>query len=99
DPADTFVATFLGSPPMNLIPENRRIAGFRPEHIFPREMAGGADDLVPFQFTMERDEYLGAERLIYGDVNGIRTIARFASTVHVPMTPGSTAEFVVYRQN
>ena len=32
DPADTFVATFLGSPPMNLIEISGVIAGFRPEH-------------------------------------------------------------------
>src|SRR5215471_366168 len=32
DPADTFVATFLGSPPMNLIVNSDVIVGFRPEH-------------------------------------------------------------------
>ena len=32
DPADTFVATFLGSPPMNLIEYEDLIIGFRPEH-------------------------------------------------------------------
>jgi multiple sugar transport system ATP-binding protein len=99
DPADTFVATFLGSPPMNLITRNGHIAGFRPEHIFPRSLAGGADDLVPFHFTMVRDEYLGAERLIYGEVDGIRTIARFPSTVHVDLAPGQSEAFVVYRRN
>src|SRR5215475_15183489 len=31
-PADTFVATFLGSPPMNLIENDGIIVGFRPEH-------------------------------------------------------------------
>lgn len=99
DPADTFVATFLGSPPMNLITKNGTITGFRPEHIFPRSMAGAADDLAPFRFTMVRDEYLGAERLIYGEVEGIRTIARFPSTIHVEMTPGQSEEFVVHRRN
>ncbi|MCA9862637.1 MAG: hypothetical protein KC432_06440, partial [Thermomicrobiales bacterium] len=99
DPADTFVATFLGSPPMNLITQNGKITGFRPEHIFPRVMAGGADDVAPFHFTMVRDEYLGAERLIYGEVEGIRTIARFPSTVHVDMAPGQSEEFVVHRRN
>src|ERR1700756_1140779 len=32
DPADTFVATFLGSPPMNLVENGDVIVGFRPEH-------------------------------------------------------------------
>ena len=35
DPADTFVATFLGSPPMNLVESDRVVVGFRPEHLRP----------------------------------------------------------------
>src|SRR5881296_3829006 len=34
-PADTFVATFLGSPPMNLAELGDVIVGFRPEHFRP----------------------------------------------------------------
>ncbi len=42
DPADTFVATFLGSPPMNLVQGETAIIGFRPEHFFPSEGAASA---------------------------------------------------------
>src|ERR671922_474538 len=35
DPADTFVATFLGSPPMNLVARGKRLLGFRPENFLP----------------------------------------------------------------
>src|SRR5579863_10228097 len=35
DPADTFVATFLGSPPMNLVENQDVIVGFRPEQFRP----------------------------------------------------------------
>jgi multiple sugar transport system ATP-binding protein len=43
DPADTFVATFLGSPPMNLVPRDGELVGFRPEHLLPVEnVVGGA---------------------------------------------------------
>ncbi len=35
EPADTFVATFLGSPPMNLVETGAAIVGFRPEHFLP----------------------------------------------------------------
>src|SRR6476659_9883733 len=43
DPADTFVATFLGSPPMNLVESGDVIVGFRPEHFFPvSQLAGRA---------------------------------------------------------
>src|SRR5215469_1376497 len=37
-PADTFVATFLGSPPMNLLEDGDAIVGFRPEHLLPIEL-------------------------------------------------------------
>src|ERR671924_2045805 len=37
DPADTFVATFIGSPPMNLVPPDGVLVGFRPEHLLPVE--------------------------------------------------------------
>ena len=38
DPADTFVATFLGSPPMNLLERGSYVLGFRPEHFFPKRL-------------------------------------------------------------
>src|SRR5215208_865959 len=45
DPADTFVATFLGSPPMNLIPNvpTGELLGFRPEHVIPWQPEMGND--------------------------------------------------------
>jgi len=38
EPADTFVATFLGSPPMNLLEFDGVIVGFRPERFLPAEL-------------------------------------------------------------
>src|SRR5581483_8356496 len=35
EPADTFVAAFLGSPPMNIVPADSMLVGFRPEHFLP----------------------------------------------------------------
>src|SRR5213596_735684 len=40
-PADTFVATFLGSPAMNLAELAELIVGFRPEHLRPRSSVTG----------------------------------------------------------
>src|SRR5438034_2225238 len=41
DPVDTFVATFLGQPPMNLVEQpgggGRTLLGYRPEHLLPIE--------------------------------------------------------------
>ena len=63
-PASIFVASFIGSPPMNLLknaPTGRRdgtILGIRPEHL---DVGGTGWDV-----HVETCELLGAERLIYG---------------------------------
>ena len=99
EPADTFVATFLGSPPMNLVTRENEILGFRPEHFFPTEHAGSADDLVPLPFIPLREEYLGAERLVYGSVEGTRAIARFPSTTHLEIASGRQVDFAIRRNH
>src|SRR5262245_10869446 len=68
DPADSFVATFLGSPPMNLIESGDAIVGFRPEHFRLAETISGAK--VPFKFRVENVEYLGAEFILSGSLLG-----------------------------
>ncbi|WIM11692.1 ABC transporter ATP-binding protein [Enhydrobacter sp.] len=73
-PADEFVATFLGTPPMNLIERDGGSLGFRPEHFLPREMLNGSA-LAEFPFVVERMEYLGSERVLYGTIVG-RTAKR-----------------------
>jgi multiple sugar transport system ATP-binding protein len=80
DPADTFVATFLGSPPMNLIEHEDLIIGFRPEHFRLAEDMKETDK-VPFKFRVENVEYLGAEFilagfLVGGKADGKKVIAR-----------------------
>ena len=66
EPADTFVAGFLGSPPMNLVEMQDRIMGFRPECFLPQKMHEGSGDLIFFPFEVSRVENLGADRLVYG---------------------------------
>ena len=67
DPADTFVAGFLGSPPMNLLERRDHIIGFRPECFLPREMyLGRSDEVSTFEFYVNRVENLGSDRLVYG---------------------------------
>ena len=80
DPADTFVATFLGSPPMNLIENDGIIVGFRPEHFRPAEEIKDSAT-VQFKFRLDNVEYLGAEfilsgKLVGGRANGKKVIAR-----------------------
>ncbi|HEX2545883.1 MAG TPA: sn-glycerol-3-phosphate ABC transporter ATP-binding protein UgpC [Ramlibacter sp.] len=88
-PASTFVASFIGSPPMNLLknaPGGRAgaILGVRPEHL---EVASEG-----WPVRVETVELLGAERLIYGRLNDEQVIVRVEeggpspqpdSTVHV----------------
>src|SRR5215813_2331416 len=65
DQVDTFVATFLGSPAMNLIENDGTIIGFRPEHF--RNAADIQDPAkVAFRFRVENVEYLGAEFILSG---------------------------------
>jgi sn-glycerol 3-phosphate transport system ATP-binding protein len=64
-PASAFVAGFIGSPPMNLIPRESRILGVRPEHLEPCAEAEA-------MLTLEVDliEPLGADTLVYGRITG-----------------------------
>ena len=62
-PASTFVASFIGSPPMNLLkdaPDAKPgvITGVRPEHLDV--------SATGWALTVEAVEMLGAERLVYG---------------------------------
>ncbi|MCM2308694.1 MAG: sn-glycerol-3-phosphate ABC transporter ATP-binding protein UgpC [Sulfuritalea sp.] len=78
-PATTFVAGFIGSPPMNLIPTRRKdreiLLGLRPEHLEP---------CAPGEAMMTVDvdlvEPLGSDTLVYGhlagDANGTRVTVR-----------------------
>ena len=69
DPADTFVATFLGSPPMNLIENDGITVGFRPEHFrLAEDIRESAR--INFKFRVENVEYLGAEFILAGVLQG-----------------------------
>ena len=85
EPVDTFVATFVGQPPMNLLELREAglpphtLLGFRPEHFLPRSVfgggggAGGGEDVRPFGFHVRRVEYLGSDRYVYGSIAGSDT--------------------------
>jgi multiple sugar transport system ATP-binding protein len=85
-PADTFVATFLGSPPMNLLPEGIDLIGFRPEALVP--VADGsthdASSWLVLNVNQPREEYLGSEKLLYGEIAGTKIVARMPVTVEIP---------------
>ena len=97
-PATTFVASFIGSPPMNLLksaPDATpgTITGIRPEHLDISDTG--------WALRVEAVEMLGAERLIYGrwehgsgdELVIIRTeeshaVPALGGTIHVTPRPG-----------
>ena len=70
EPRNIFVAGFIGSPAMNLVPASvidgvggsDRIAGFRPEHV---DLANGQVDGISFDARVDVVEYLGDEQLVH----------------------------------
>ncbi|MFI0468944.1 MULTISPECIES: ABC transporter ATP-binding protein [Saccharopolyspora] len=98
DPASTFVATFIGSPPMNLVPRDGVLVGFRPEHLLPAGEVR-AVDRVNVSLTVERIEHLSGDRHVYGTVARIgeptRVVARLPATVDTELVPGRTHDFAV----
>ncbi len=85
-PASTFVASFMGSPPMNLLLNAPnvlpgRVMGIRPEHL----------DLTPqtgWSLQTETVELLGAERLVHARLGDELITLRLDAAVHAP-EPGA----------
>jgi multiple sugar transport system ATP-binding protein len=99
DPADTFVATFVGSPPMNIIRRDDGLVGFRPESLLPKGVVVPDDTAVTVSFNVHRVENLGSERHLVGTLSGIgedtRVISMLPSTVSVDVPVDETSEFVI----
>ena len=72
-PATTFVASFIGSPPMNLIPKDGKLLGVRPEHLEP---CAAADAMLTIDVDLI--EPLGADILVYGHIGDVES-ARIAA--------------------
>ena len=80
-PATTFVASFIGSPPMNLLKtaigaKAGHILGIRPEHL---DVGTGG-----WQATIESVEMLGAERLLYCRLGDEQLVVRTDEAVVAP---------------
>jgi sn-glycerol 3-phosphate transport system ATP-binding protein len=84
-PATTFVASFMGSPPMNLLKNAPNadfggpagaILGIRPEHL---QIAGSG-----WAVQVDTIEMLGAERLVYGHLDGEHLIVRMDESLPSP---------------
>jgi ABC-type sugar transport system ATPase subunit len=96
-PANVFVATFIGSPAMNIVPaaalglgSNGQLAGFRPEHIRLGAASGGA---ARCDATVDVVEYLGDEQLAHLRLGDRPLVAKLP--VEPRLQAGSQATFSV----
>ncbi|MBZ0142082.1 MAG: sn-glycerol-3-phosphate import ATP-binding protein UgpC [Rhodocyclaceae bacterium] len=80
-PASTFVAGFIGSPPMNLIPAGKDgrevLLGVRPEHLQPC-----AEGEAKMTVNVDLVEPLGSDTLVYGHTGDNGDGARVAVRLH-----------------
>ncbi|HZT16430.1 MAG TPA: ATP-binding cassette domain-containing protein [Gaiellaceae bacterium] len=96
-PANTFVATFIGSPSMNLLPSGaigvgglHQLVGFRPEHV---QLGNGRPNAASYDALVEVVEYLGDEQLAHLRLGDAAVIAKLP--VEPRLQAGSTATFSV----
>jgi multiple sugar transport system ATP-binding protein len=97
DPANMFVAGFIGSPSMNLVPGelvgaggSGRIVGFRPEHI---DVGPGRGDGIGFDANVEVVEYLGDEQIVHLLLKDTPIVAKLP--VEDRLSTGETSAFSV----
>ena len=102
-PADTFVAAFIGSPPMNLIEGPEATLGFRPELFLPTTSFARGESLRDFSVRLERLEYLGGERVVYGSLDGTgaanRVLSRLPAALSFSGAPGEILRFSVREED
>ncbi len=100
-PANLFVAGFIGSPAMNLVSAEvldgvggkDTIAGVRPEHI---ELGTGRDNPVTFSAQVEVVEYLGDEQLAHIAKRDTPLVAKLP--VAPRLTAGEESTFSIPRE-
>lgn len=60
-PATSFVASFVGAPPMNLVPDGNIVRGIRPEHV---RLGAGGDGDIARKGKITAVEYMGADTIV-----------------------------------
>ena len=90
-PANTFVAGFMGAPPMNLLQEVSGIAantivGVRPEHLHltPPNVMSHSEHSCSWTAQVYALELLGAERLVYARVGQEDVVVRISAAAVAP---------------
>jgi ABC-type sugar transport system ATPase subunit len=99
-PSNVFVAGFIGSPAMNLVPTSLvdgpggfgRIVGFRPEHVRLASSSAGNGGLS-FPARVEVVEYLGDEQLVHVVRDETPLLAKVSTSERIE--PGQQLQFSV----
>jgi ABC-type sugar transport system ATPase subunit len=98
-PANTFVATFIGSPAMNLLPAGAlgggvggsgQLVGFRPEHV---QLGNGNPNSAHCDAMVEVVQYLGDEQLAYLRLGDAEIVAKLP--LEARLEPGRRETFAV----
>ncbi len=98
-PANTFVATFIGSPAMNLLPSGvlgvgiggaGQLVGFRPEHV---QLGNGKPNCAHCDATIAVVQYLGDEQLAYLRLGDAEIVAKLP--LEARLEPGRSERFAV----
>lgn len=82
-PASPFVAQFIGTPPMNIVPRGDALVGIRPEHIEITEQ-GMAAKVIGC-------DYHGADTIVLADISAVdkpEQLIKIRSPGHVLLDPG-----------
>jgi multiple sugar transport system ATP-binding protein len=97
NPANTFVATFIGSPAMNLVTadlvgvgNSGQLVGFRPEHI---QLGNGTVRAAHLEARVEVVEYLGNEQLAHLRLRDEEVVAKLPA--EAPLQEGVDQTFSV----
>lgn len=101
EPADLFVAGFIGNPPMNLLPQDAKtMLGVRPEHLAVSDAEPVGDYDLTLEVVVEQVEYLGSEWLAYAHIkagleqaDGKQLVARLPPTATPAFKSGSRCWF------
>lgn len=100
--ANTFVATFLGSPGMNILNMAGFKVGFRPEQFYLKSSGSTSNQVKAFSFRVGRVEYLGADQLLYGVIKGYpeeySVVAKLASESTDDLVVGEVYDFAVQEE-
>jgi len=100
-PADTFVAAFIGTPPMNLLERDGRMLGFRPEFLRPVPPTTPGEGALRLNLRIVEMEFLGADWLVHGQLETgarpQRLLAKTQPDVAIKLRVDERYDFAVER--